>query len=334
MKPLDSAINALVEILEVVEGERLLVVADGEKEGIADVFAEAGLKLGLWVRRIILEDTREYRREVPDFLREAIVNSRPNVALNLLRGVAEEVSFRISLIKMETGRAGARLGHCPGITMDMLTEGALALTKKEYKEMKEMAALLLSTLSGVKEVVVSNPEGTDFRLLVKDREFFTDVWLDEKLKPWLNLPVGEVIVAPLETKGEGVIVAEAAGGIGRVEWIKLEFSNGRVSLISSSEKEVEERVKKILKTDSQASLLGEFAIGLNKKARLVPEFLESEKIYGTIHVAFGNNSSFPGGRNRSRIHLDFLVIEPTVDIVYEDGNRLRILEHGDIVLPQ
>jgi leucyl aminopeptidase (aminopeptidase T) len=47
--------------------------------------------------------------------------------------------------------------------------------------------------------------------------------------------------------------------------------------------------------------------------------LHDEKIYGTCHIAFGNNISF-GGRNKSEIHTDIILIKPTIMV---DGTKLE-----------
>ncbi|MDI6691121.1 MAG: hypothetical protein QME50_04525 [Candidatus Bathyarchaeota archaeon] len=46
--------------------------------------------------------------------------------------------------------------------------------------------------------------------------------------------------------------------------------------------------------------MGEFAFGINKKARFVEEFLEAEKMFSTIHIAFGNNSDMPGEKTNPK----------------------------------
>ena len=77
--------------------------------------------------------------------------------------------------------------------------------------------------------------------------------------------------------------------------------------------------------------IGEFAFGLNPKARIVEEFLESEKVSNTIHVAFGANLSYPGVvANYSKTHQDFLIDKPTVEITFSDGHKKVVMENGTL----
>ncbi len=328
MEPVESAVNSLKYVLEAVPGESILIISDYEKKGVAEAYSKAALKLGLWTRLIQLEKPEGFRREVPGSLVEAVISGKPDMYLNLLRGPAEEVEFRIKLIKLETRRR-VRLAHCPGVTMDMLTKGALALSQREYEEMKSLAQEFIAILQDVTQVRVTSPEGTDASFSVRDREFFTDVMLDWRTLKWINLPVGEVMVAPVENSMNGAIHAIAAGGVGLVEGgIRLTVRNGRVREVKYEDKEKGRVVEKVLETDRQASIAGEFALGLNRRARIVEEFLESEKAYGTIHIAFGNNMDFPGGRNSSKSHIDFLVDKPTVTVTFSDGSTAEIMSEG------
>ena len=77
-----------------------------------------------------------------------------------------------------------------------------------------------------------------------------------------------------------------------------------------------------------ARVVGEFAFGINPKARFVEEFLESEKIKGTIHIAFGDNLDFPSGQNNSANHMDFLISSPTVRIRKRSSNVVEVLSAG------
>ena len=87
-------------------------------------------------------------------------------------------------------------------------------------------------------------------------------------------------------------------------------------------------IKRTFATDSWADVVGEFAFGINPKARFVDEFLEAEKMLGTIHVAFGANMDMPGGKNESKNHLDLMVSEPTVVVTKKGGETVLVLDKG------
>jgi len=106
-----------------------------------------------------------------------------------------------------------------------------------------------------------------------------------------------------------------------------------VEKTESQDDKVLRSVEDSLKTDSLANIVGEFAFGINPRARFVEEFLEAEKILGTIHVAFGNNSDMPGGKNQSSNHMDFLISKPTVKIVNNDNSALDVLVDGTFQHP-
>ena len=328
-----AAGNALKAVLEAVSGEKMLIISDFEKREIAEAFVNAAIDLGLWVRWIQLEKPTSFRTKVPPYLQEAIVSNKPDIIMNLMRGPAEEVSFRIQLIKLETRRR-LRLAHCPGVTLDMLTDGALALTLEEYKEMQELGMTLLAMLSNADSVTVTNPAGTNVTFSVRGRPFFTDVILDWKEMKWINIPVGEITVGPVENSMNGVIVADlAAGGIGPLSSpVTFKVKNGQVQEIISEDTSTRDKIKDILSTDKMANVIGEFAIGINKKARIMKEFLESEKVDKTVHFAFGNNEDFPGGKNTSSIHIDFLLSKPTVVVTFENGDKREIMKDGKLLV--
>ena len=48
-------------------------------------------------------------------------------------------------------------------------------------------------------------------------------------------------------------------------------------------------------------------------ARITGRILEDEKVMGTVHFAFGDNTTF-GGRVSVESHLDGIVMEPTIEV--------------------
>jgi aminopeptidase len=325
----EAAKNALKNVLEAGSGERILIICDEEKAEVGDAFANSALALDLWTRLVILRKQEEPRTEIPDWLQK-VVAQKPHIYINLLSGNREETPFRIKLIKTETQDHKSRLGHCPGVTADMLTEGALALTSEEQKIMQGQAEKLMAALEDTVTVEVRNPAGTNLTLHTHDRRFFTDTKLDWKTMKWMNLPTGEVIVAPVEDSLNGKLVCDmAVGGIGKLrDPVEVTAKNGRVEKVFSRDADHLRRVKETFQTDGWSDVVGEFAFGINPKARFVDEFLEAEKILGTVHVAFGANTDMPGGKNPSKNHMDLLISEPTVTVTKKDKKTVTILEKG------
>jgi leucyl aminopeptidase (aminopeptidase T) len=121
----------------------------------------------------------------------------------------------------------------------------------------------------------------------------------------------------------------AVGGIGKLRQpIEVTAKNGRVETVSSQDKEHLQRIKETFATDDWSDVVGEFAFGINPKATFVQEFLEAEKILGTVHVAFGANTDMLGGKNPSKNHMDLLISEPTVQVTKENGETVTVLEKG------
>ena len=58
-------------------------------------------------------------------------------------------------------------------------------------------------------------------------------------------------------------------------------------------------------------MVAELGIGTNDEAILSGVILEDEKLYGTVHVAFGTNTSF-GGTNKADCHYDGIILKPTL----------------------
>jgi leucyl aminopeptidase (aminopeptidase T) len=72
--------------------------------------------------------------------------------------------------------------------------------------------------------------------------------------------------------------------------------------------------------------IAELGIGTNEEATLTGNILEDEKILGTAHVAFGASAAI-GGNVQVPVHLDCVIVEPTVEI---DG--AEIVRGGELLV--
>jgi leucyl aminopeptidase (aminopeptidase T) len=137
------------------------------------------------------------------------------------------------------------------------------------------------------------------------------------------LPSGEAYIAPVEGKGEGEILVDGSiAGIGAIsEPVLLTVREGR--LITATGAEGDKLLSMLGEGDGR--ILGEFGIGTNDKARITGVVLEDEKVYGTIHVAFGSNNTF-GGTVAAGVHIDAVVQKP--DVYIDD---VLIMRQGELL---
>jgi aminopeptidase len=331
MEASTAAQNALQCVLKAKKGEKIVIICDDTRTQIGEAFEKGAQNLDLNTKLIILKtEPQVFRKEIPTQLTKYLTDERPDIYINLFRGIREETPFRIKLIHRETADHKTRLGHCPGVTIDMLTEGALALTDEEHRQMQSFANSLMEKLKEAVKIEITNPSGTKLSLSTKKRPFFTDTQLDWKLMKWMNLPTGEVIVAPVENSLEGKLVCDIAiGGIGPIKTpVTIKTKKGIVESVTCENVEILRKVQDSLHIDNMAKVVGEFAFGINPKARLLEEFLETEKMHGTIHIAFGDNTDMPAGENSSANHMDFMMANPTVKAINQDGSVTNILVNG------
>lgn len=323
MDMIESAIGALRWVIRLEEGDRMLVVVDDDKKKIGDAFVEGGRRMGADVEVHLLRGERPFV-EVPQELQNTIEGKK--VIINAFTAIPEETPFRISLVRMETD-ADAKVGHAPGITEGMMTEGPMTA---DYQNVSDVARRLMAEFGNAVKVHVTAPGGTDIGLDISDRDFDTDVTIEKGHMG--NLPPGEIWCAPVEDGTDGVVVCDGSiGNLGQVPSpVTIAVVRGRIESIKGDDESFVKRVSKLVHVDEMASVIGELGIGVNPKARITGILLEDEKAGRTAHIAFGNNENMPGGKNTSKTHRDFLFHAPTLIVTYSDRSVKTLIKNGDI----
>jgi leucyl aminopeptidase (aminopeptidase T) len=253
----------------------------------------------------------------------------PTVVVNAIPGHTAETPFRIEWLRLVESQNAIRMGHAPGISEDMMTGGSLDV---DYRRMRLREDLMLDLLRGAERLRLRTALGTDLVLEVKDRPFISDL----KARPdcCVNLPCGEIYCAPVEGRGNGVIVVDGPVGDDGLPPmpLRLTIARGRCTEVACDDLLWQERIQRYFERDEGSSLVCEVGMGLNPGARLVGRMLEDEKALRTAHVAFGSNQGFPGGTNHSGLHVDFLVHRPTIEIVRGDGATVSVLQDGELTV--
>jgi len=325
-KMIPWAESALKHVLSLKENEKALVITDESKQAIGKAFEFGAKKLGARTYSYILEESQRPLTEIPKEL--ILLFSGCNVVVNAFSANSEETPFRVKLVELQRS-CGAKVGHAPGITEDMMLSGPMTVN---YQEIAEKARHLIESFKSASKVHITTKEGTDLILNVKGRDFETDAWI--KSGTMGNLPVGEIWCAPLENDAQGdIFVNGSIGDLGGVNKpLKIIVRNGKIATIESEDSNLVEKVNELTSFDNMASVIGELGIGLNPKARLTGNLLEDEKAGGTAHIAFGYNQNMPGGKNNSKTHRDFLFYNPTFEVEYEDGSKRIVIKDGKVVV--
>jgi leucyl aminopeptidase (aminopeptidase T) len=209
-------------------------------------------------------------------------------------------------------QAGVRIATLPGVTEDMLAR----LMSADMRELRRRGAAIAAAMKNGSEARITCRHGSDLRLGLEQRTPIADAGVLDAPGAFGNLPCGEAFIAP--TGGEGTLVIDGSiAGIGTVETpVELTVRDGH--LTDATGPEGATLLELLTKHGEDGTNVAELGIGTNEEATLTGNILEDEKILGTAHVAFGASASI-GGNVQVPVHLDCVVLEPTVEI---DGEAL------------
>ncbi|MCM2535058.1 aminopeptidase [Neobacillus pocheonensis] len=303
--------NVLQECLGLQENELFLVVTDDVKKDLGKSLYEAGKLLGAEAMLVVMKERKKSGEEPPASIAAAMVQSDVVVCIT-------EHSLTHTQARKNAAASGTRIATMPGITEDMFLEGAISADYSKVKELTESVTELLTK----GELVRIEKDGYTLSFSIAERDGIPSTGMYLYPGESGNLPSGEAYIAPVEGTANGQILVDGSfAGIGRLETpLLLTIEEGKIVRAEGS---AAEKLLEIL-GDGDGRLLGEFGIGTNDKARITGVVLEDEKVFGTIHVAFGSNNTF-GGTISAGVHIDGVVKKPNFCI----DNQL-IMENGSL----
>ena len=265
------------------------------------------------------------------------------------------------------GKKTMRGAWTPGITVDMMNRTAAI----DYKELQSRCVRLAELFKNAVSVRVTAPAGTNLLIPVNGRGLLFDDGDFSKPGTGGNIPAGEVFISPVVggsqlKDAEGKVLEQQSDGCEGVIVYdgSMTFSDGDSILETPITCKVEKgyvtditggaEARRLLKTiteaeqrpfvlekegklpEGQAAIykknarnIGELGIGLNPAANITGNMLEDEKAFHTCHFAIGENYDNDAP---SLIHLDGVVREPTITLIYNDGTSRTILQDGSLQL--
>jgi 2,5-dihydroxypyridine 5,6-dioxygenase len=221
-----------------------------------------------------------------------------------------------------------------GMTLEMFQAGAVTA---DYAEVAWLKYKVASSVFGVgaRLVRVTSEHGMDLTYSVENRVYVPPqprgdrdplrVWrrAEEGRKTSLYAcvyPTGEFNVPPVEGSANGTAVIDLTmHRFGRLlSPIHLDVREGRIVEIrgGAEARELEAYLSRY--GDENAYCFPtEASIGVNPAARVTGNQREDKNIFGSIHFGLGTNVDV-GGTLRSKIHMDGVVLRPTM---YVDGKE-------------
>jgi len=187
--------------------------------------------------------------------------------------------------------------------------------KVDYKRIKETGLNAALELSGKKLIHVSHTNGTDLEFSIVGRHVAVESGTLEDCYSTgkdcgIDVPAGEVYVAPIETSANGILVVNEHKEYGLKE-LELRFADGRITDFKAERGG--DAFKRLLeKAEGGKDRIGEFGVGTNYGIKPVGWSIYDEKALGTAHIAVGNNIHL-GGVNEASIHVDFVLDKPTIE---------------------
>ncbi len=293
-------------------GESVLVLTDDNKIEIAKKLYKEARTITDDVYVLVMKPRRVSGTELPAQVAEFMKNVDVVLA-------PTSVSMTHTQAKINAAKAGTRVASMPNITEDMFDEGAL---NADFDLVIRLTEKLTKMLSEAKSARVEK-DGKVLNIDLGDRKGVGSPGVYRNPGEAGNVPSGEAYIAPLENGTNGEIVIDGSMvSMGLLEEpLYVTMKDGKISDIKGDKGQLG-----ILFESEENHTIAELGIGTNPAARLTGVILEDEKIYGTIHVAFGTNVSF-GGENLATCHLDGIVLKPTLYL-----DEILVMKDGEVVI--
>jgi len=200
----------------------------------------------------------------------------------------------------------------------------------DYHKLHEANKALERRLKGRKWIRIVG-EKTDIKFSIKGRKLVLDsgIWKEE-IMGYMNLPAGEVFVAPVENSVKGEIYFDLPNshyGM-QIQGMWWKFRHGKLIdyTVDNGLKAFEDVYEN---ASGDKNKLGELGIGTNPNAKITGGMIVvDEKVKGSIHCAIGHNKHM-FGKNDATIHWDFFKTMGRGSKLYADDKI--IMEDGKLI---
>ncbi len=366
-KELTSAQNVVQNVCKIKKNERVLIIANPSTAETAQDLYQASIESDATAVLIFQNTKTAFDCAEPEVI--AAIKTNPDVvfsisehklgkdfeaAANPLAGPDGKKYDHVFDYLLE-GKKSIRAVWTPGLTADMFER----TVNIDYRQLSKTCQTLAKLFEGAVSVTVTAPGGTNITIPVKGRKLLADDGDFSEAGTGGNIPAGEVFISPVvgTEKGSGCqgtivfdgsmtfsdgdsmletpitcrvvdgFVTEITGGAESRRLLKTISEAESRAVANEREGKIPDGMGAVYKKNARN--IGELGIGLNPAARITGNMLEDEKAFKTCHFAIGENfdSDAP-----SLIHLDGVVRNPTITLLYEDSTTHTILDAGNLTV--
>jgi leucyl aminopeptidase (aminopeptidase T) len=253
-----------------------------------------------------------------------ILKSNNNVKYNAIMAITNFSTTHTLFRKLLTEQLGVRYASMPLFDIDMFNTSM----DVDYRKLEILTEKLAKKLNNYEAFQITSGNGTNLYIPKFDRSVKADTGNLKERGSYSNLPAGEVFLAPVEGESKGELVIELSTTRKLHSPVKIKIDKGIVVNIEGVDDFVNELRSKLTAHENNKNI-AELGFGTNKNAIILDNILEAEKIYGTVHIAFGDNAGF-GGKVSAPYHEDFLVLYPEVYGI-KDGKKELILKNRQFI---
>lgn len=311
----DGAETIVDQCLKIQEGEKALVMNDGNDQELIDSLIEVAEERTDQVDYLEYCEPDNHGEEPPEEVADKMKQADVVIA-------PTNKSISHTQARIEALEKGARAASLPMINKQIWNSSLQA----DYSQVKEISEKVYSLLEDTSNIRIETPSGTDLTLDVDIDYYEKDTGILGEPGDFGNLPAGEADGGALNVNGTLVIDHFPFAPSGT----EVEIKDSKVVAIEHPEKVEESKLAEELEENQCARNIAEFGFGTNPEAKLIGNVLQDEKVLGTVHIAFGDNSTYlPEGherRTQCSIHWDTVCESPTV---YFDDKK--VLDGGEPV---
>ena len=316
VEELDRAVQTVIrDCLGVEPAEDVLVICNPVTEDLGALMRIVAQGDGAEATLAVISERDSHAAEPPEPVAAAML-----VADVVVAPTIQSISHTAA--RKAATEAGVRVASMPGVTEEMLAR----VMGADMRQLRRRGTAVCTKLNSGSEARITSAHGTDLRLGIEDRTAIVDAGKLTAEGAFGNIPCGEGFIAPVEGTGEGTLVIDGTiAGVGMVDSpVSLTVRAGH--LVDATGAEGEALLELLTAHGQDGTNVAELGIGTNEEAILTGNILEDEKILGTAHVAFGASAAI-GGTVQVPVHLDCVVLEPTVEV---DGKA--IVREGELLI--